>query len=160
MAAVDISRLTPVSELAGEDAEETGELQQLAAQATDFLAGFRWCGGVKEQYEGLSVAGVVGIFLVRIIPLTQEADEWLWVIVGDVPPAYLVTDEAPTPAEALSAYIEEMSAWATAAEKGDSLDELIPVNIDPSPEAAKLLRSRLDFLQAKVLPLWSAEPNP
>jgi hypothetical protein len=74
------------------------------------------------------------------------------VIVGDLPPAYIVTEENPTPAAALEAYIDEMMDWVSAVEQGDSTEELIPVNAPATIEYAKQLRNRLEFLRSTILP--------
>ena len=46
------------------------------------------------------IGGVVAVFLFRIDG-PPEVDPLLWVVVGDLPTAYLVTDDAPSPAIAL-----------------------------------------------------------
>jgi hypothetical protein len=75
------------------------------------------------------------------------------VIVGDLPPAYLVVDDNPTAAEALDAYCSEMEAWVEAAEAGESLDDLIPVNAPPTRSNVEHLKGRLHFLRSKIMPL-------
>ena len=92
------------------------------------------------------------MFFFHIVPAGEEVDECLWAIVGDLPPAYLVTDESRTPFDALRTYITEMRLWVAAAEVGESVDELIPVNMPPTREAALALKRRLDFLESEILP--------
>jgi hypothetical protein len=145
------SRLIPAAELRGEGAEETAACQELVNRASQYLSTHRWCGEIRELHAGLVHAGIIGVFLARIVPLSENVDEWLWVVVGDVPPAYLVTDEAPTPEAALQVYIDEMSSWVRAVERGEAVDDLMPVNVPPSAEAARLLSTRLDFLRRHVL---------
>jgi hypothetical protein len=148
---IDMTTVTPVSAMAGEDAEDTQALKALATKATDFLSSFRWCTSVVESFVGLAVAGVIGVFLFRIRPAEPDVDEWLWVVVGDVPPAYLVVDDAPSPTAALEAYISEMQQWVDAVKAGAPTDELIPVNVPATREFADMLESRLQFLQQRVL---------
>ena len=92
------------------------------------------------------------MFLFRIFPRSQDVDECLWVVVGDVPPAYLVTDESRTPAEALRTYISEMRYWVAAVESGKPVNELIPVNAPANPDTAMALKKRLAFLESEILP--------
>jgi hypothetical protein len=92
------------------------------------------------------------VFFFRIVAAQEGVDECLWVTVGDVPPAYLVTDESRTPAAALQTYIGEMRRWVAAAESGQSVEELIPVNITATREMALALKRRLDFLESQILP--------
>jgi len=72
-----------------------------------------------------------------------------------LPPAYLMTDTSPAPGLALEGYVELMSEWVEAATKGQPVDELIPVNVAPTPDSAKLLQTRLTFLGAEVVSLHS-----
>jgi len=98
------------------------------------------------------VPPVVGVILVRIDPL-ENADPWLWIIVGDVPPAHIHFEVGYTEnvASAVDGYIGAMSDWVTAVDAGESTDRLIPVNADASQEYATMLRSRLDFLDRHIL---------
>jgi hypothetical protein len=95
----------------GEDESETVRLRSMEAQARSFLSSFDWCGEIREFYFGSGVGDVIAIFFARISPSRPDIDEFLWVVVGDIPPAYLVTDDSPMPKEALQSYIEEMRKW-------------------------------------------------
>ncbi len=124
-------------------------------EASQFILSFRWCGAIQESYLGIGIGGVLAVFLFRILPIEAGVDEWLWAIVGDLPPAYLVTDNAPNAACALEGYVEEMARWAQAAKRGKAVADLIPVNVPPTPENAIELRSRLDFIEKEILPQYS-----
>jgi hypothetical protein len=143
----DRGGLTPVEKLVGQTPAETDALRQLAADAEAFLKGFGWCRDVLASYSGIAVPGVVGVFLHHIQPTEAQVDDWLWTVVGDLPPAYLVTDEARTPDEALEAYIGEMRTWVDAVRMGQPTEELIPVNVPPTQEYAAMLDSRLRLLE-------------
>jgi hypothetical protein len=123
----------------------------LERDALVYVQGFAWCRRVRAIYEGLQEPGIIGIFLVQIDPARVGVDEWLWLVVGDVPPAYLVTDDAPTPAAALDTYIVLMDSWVSAVREGRSVDDLIPVNAPPTTEYADMLASRLRILRKTVL---------
>ncbi len=151
MARPDLSQLTPITKLAGDTLDETREMQELARRASEFLGEFRWCRSVRACYAGIAIPGVVGVFLMQIEPAEAGVDEWLWVVVGDLPPAYIITDDAPSPPAALESYIGEMRAWVEAVRLGQPIEELIPVNVPPTPAYATMLDSRLSFLEANVL---------
>ncbi len=136
----------------GDSAADTQLLNEMADEAKAFLSAFEWCARIEESYFGCGVGGVVGVFYFRIVPATGGVDEALWVVVGDVPPAYLVTDESPTPSAALRAYVDQMKEWVSAVEMGQSVEDLIPVNAPATPETARALKSRLDSLEAEILP--------
>lgn len=65
---------------------------------------------------------------------------------------YLVTDESRRPSGALRSYIAEMRQWVRAAESGQPVDELIPVNVPATRDTALALKKRLDFLETEILP--------
>jgi len=159
MSNIDFSKVVPVVELRGDSEHDTELLKQMVREAEIYLSAFDWCESVAESYFGLGVGGVVAVLLFRIVPRGEGVDEWLWVIVGDLPPAYLVTDHNPTPVSALEAYVEEMSAWLAAAEGGRSVDELIPVNVPPTRENAEQLKRRLTFLISKIMPRYTSQDD-
>lgn len=123
----------------------------MARDATAFLTAQRWCKAVQTLELAWANAGVVGVFQATIEPAHTEVDPILWVVVGDIPPAYLVLDEAPTWREALEGYVEEMSRWVEAVRAGSSLDDVIPVDVSPTTAHADMLASRLAFIQDNVL---------
>src|SRR5437763_5201194 len=108
---VDLRKLAPVTKIRGDDRQDTELLKEMLSEAEGYLSGFDWCESIAESYLGIGIGGVVAVFLFRIVPRRNAIDEWLWVVVGDLPPAYLVTDDNPTPRAALEAYVEEMNAW-------------------------------------------------
>ena len=148
---IDRASVVPADQIKGEDEEETGLLLDMFQKARRFVTSFTWCAAVEEEYYGFGVGGVVAVFLFRITRAQPDVDEWLWVVVGDIPPAYLVTDDAPNPACALAGYIREMSRWVHAVRRGRPTSELIPVNARPTNEFADLLDSRLRFLCEHIL---------
>jgi hypothetical protein len=135
------------------------EVAAMAQDATAFLTAQRWCRAVQTLELGWANAGVVGVFQATIEPAQTEVDPILWVVVGDVPPAYLVLDEAPTWREALEGYVEEMARWVDAVRAGAPLDDVIPVDVSPTTAHADMLASRLAFIRERILgvPLDSFE---
>lgn len=148
---IELEKLTPVAMMAGEDAEETDALHAMYHVAEQYLAGFKWSGAVRAGYCGLGIGDIVAVFLFEIEPRSKDVDKFLWVVVGDIPPAYLVIDDAPNGACALKVYLDEMMLWVEAVEKGRPVDDLIPVNAPPTVGNAKALRKRLEFLKKDVL---------
>jgi hypothetical protein len=156
---VDPASVVTVEQFHAENAEEAPLAAALFDQGVHFLQSFDWCLGVRETYVGFALGGVVAILLLRIEPDSPEVDEWLWVVVGDLPPAYLVTDDAPTPADALEGYLEYMEEWVDAVNAGRPREGLMPVltagGAEPIPataEHAEMLASRVGFLRDRVLP--------
>ncbi|HXX21166.1 MAG TPA: hypothetical protein VEJ46_17335 [Candidatus Acidoferrum sp.] len=147
----------PMDQLFGDDAEDTQLLHAMAAYAENYLSSFKWCEAVEARYFGGGVGKIVAVFLFRIRPTRPDIDRWLWVIVGDIPPAYLVTDRAKAPSQALEAYISEMRRWVELARKSRSSPHVIPVNRPATPEEAKELAVRLDALEEMMVPRFRDE---
>ena len=111
---IDYSSVVPLSEMKGDSPHDTELLRSMADEAKIFVQGFDWCKSIQDSFFGFGVGGVVAVFFFHIVPASKEVGDCLWVVVGDVPPAYLVTDEASGPVEALRVYVPEMSKWVAA----------------------------------------------
>jgi hypothetical protein len=150
---LDMRRLVPVDQMTGEDKRETALLTELLRKARDYLTAMPWCRGIRREFYGLGVGGVVGVFLFEILA-KKGVDSPLWVICGDLPSAYLVTEQAPTPTAALRLYCELMSDWIVAVRKGGDLSEVFPVPVAPTKEHAKQLETRIKLLRTKIIPAF------
>lgn len=137
----NITDMVPVADLKNED-----EIA-LARKATEFLIRFRWCRAVRQGFLAFDSSDILGVFLFHIEPCLLGVDEVLWVVVGDVPPAFLVCDAAPDWHCALQCYVREMRRWVQAVRAGSGLDGIIPVNVSPTSEYADMLSNRLSFIQ-------------
>jgi len=150
---VDISKMMSVDSIEGDSVVDTSLLKEMATEAHTFILKQEWCERVDRQYLAYGVGGVVAVFLFQISARSEDADTCLWVIVGDLPPAYIVVDDNPTAVDALDAYCSEMKAWVEAVQSGENVEDLIPVNVPPSLDYAEQLSGRLEFLRSKLLPL-------
>lgn len=144
-------RVASFDEYEWDDADERNRVWRMLEFARAYLVDFEWCSRTIREYVGLAVGDVIAIFLFEIEPAREDVDDWVWVIVGDLPPAYITTDDAPNPAAALDAYIGAMEEWVAAVEDGRPVEGLIPVNAPPTMESAQMLKSRLRFLDEQVL---------
>lgn len=127
------------------------EVRELAQEAEDFLASQPWCKKVTDVRLAWATAGVLGVFQIDLVPASPGVDSTLWVVVGDIPPAYLVTNEAPSWRDALRGYVAEMSRWVHAVRHGLPLDDVIPVEAEPTSEHAEMLASRLAFIETEII---------
>jgi hypothetical protein len=150
--------MTPIQNLS-DDPDEEKCLYRFAQTAKSFLLSRNWCNEIKTGYLAYGVDGVLGVFFFEIIPAKPNVDNQLWVITGDVPPAYLVCDCAPNPSSALNGYIYEMRLWVEAVKSGKPIGNLIPVcyqditnPVPPTAEFADLLERRLEFIEQKIIP--------
>ncbi len=149
-----VSGVIPIDQVLGDGAEDTQLLREMAYKANHYISRFTWCRSIREAYFGDGYGKIVAIFLFRIEPSRPEVDEWLWVVVGDLPSAYLVIDACKTPSQALERYIDAISEWVELAKKGRSSEDVIPVNAPATPESARMLESRLAVLSEKIVPAF------
>lgn len=144
-------KLIRVERYLSADPPDRDDVAGLFREASDFLLSHSWCTEVVEGRIGEAIPGILGLFLVRIVPSRPEVDDQLWVVVGDLPPAYLVCDDCHDAASALQGYLFEMSRWIQAVESGEPISGLIPVNVPPTAEWAAALKRRLQFIEQKIL---------
>jgi hypothetical protein len=137
--------LVPLTELRNVEAVAAAE------RGLAYLRSHRWCGEVTRADVAFAVPGVLTIVLVEFAPTEPGVDSRVWVVGGDLPPAYLGWDPTDTWQDALRGYVEEMRLWTTAAAEGRPLNDLIPVNVAPTPAHAEMLASRLDLLEREML---------
>lgn len=151
-----------VSKLASSNIEESAELLELASEARAFLLAHKWC---KEVREGFFDRGFskVAVFLFQIDP-APPADPEVWVIVGDLPPAYIDTQTCPNGAAALDGYVGAVREWAEAVLSRQGTHGLIPIvkrgslePLQPSADLAQLLLARMDFIDRELLAGWADE---
>ena len=152
---VPVRGVVPITQMVGDDDDEdTRLLRDMAWGAEQYLRKFPWCKDIRELHFGHGYGGIVAVFLFRIEPSHTGVDEWLWVVFGDVPPAYLVIDECNAPSQALEKYVQEVSKWVSLARRGRSSKVVIPVSVPATPENAADVENRLDFICENVLPAF------
>jgi hypothetical protein len=151
---IPVTGVVTVSQMIGDDEDETSRLQKMELRARDYLLSFGWCDSIRNLYFGSGVGDVFAVFFAHIQSSHPEVDEYLWIIVGDLPPAYLVADDCPTPRDALICYLELMREWVALAKEGKASENVIPVNVPATPEWAEVLEGRLNTLEKEIIPMW------
>lgn len=136
------------SEFANPDDKEFGP--EYYERAKKYLASYDFCAGITESHVAMLYPGILAMYLFKIKNKSNFGD-WVWVIVGDIPPAVFSTYVGDKPGMALDAYLGEMDAWVEAVHKGLPVDDLIPVNAPPTKEYADMLLGRLNFIGEKIL---------
>lgn len=154
-----LARVVPLTDPLDDDPVEAEGLRELGEEADHFLAGTPFCRSVRERYFGYGAAGVLGVFLFRIRHRDAEGPEWLWVIVGDLPPAILWSSWMTSPERALEAYVGSMREWTHAVASGAPVEGLIQVDVPATPDWADALRPRLNYIEASLLPECRARPS-
>jgi len=132
--------------------EELKCVLKLQNEAQNYLENFEWCKSVKKSWydKDFSIYDKIGIFLFEIEPLNDTIDDFVWIIVGDLPSVYL-DKSVKTGKESLEIYCDLMQDWADNVKSGKSLMESYPIPTDPTIENAELLITRISFIRRKLL---------
>jgi hypothetical protein len=153
---IPLEGLANLSELQGEDEEDTQLLREQAQTARGYIATLPWCVVVLDGYFAGGVGGVFTIFLFHIVPTRPEIDDWMWVVVGDIPSAYLPLEDAPNPREVFQSYcegIEWWSEWVRSGTEGPP-DDVPPLDVPPTASWADFLEKRAQSLKHIIGPVF------
>jgi hypothetical protein len=156
------SGLTPAGNIVGDDEQDTVLLRKMSEDATRYISSFPWCDGVLNSYFGGGVGGIFAVFLYHIRPYRPNVEPWTWIVVGDIPPAYLPLTDCKSPAEVFRTYIRGMNNWVELARKGrtgTSEQGVPPVNVPATPEWAEKINQKLYGLTLAVQPFFDDESS-
>ena len=157
---IDTLAMTRIELLNSAGLEYTDELVSLFSKATTFLKSKPWCSEILEGWLSRGWGYIIGVFYFHIVPSSAELPDYLWVIVGDLPSAYLDVEYCPDVTAVIEGYIGEMQEWVDRVMSDRPLDEsVIPVNVPPDKIWAGRLQSRLDILRDSVLSECRNEVN-
>jgi hypothetical protein len=155
--AADRSRMLRIEGIERSSLEDPDGLAEMAREAEAFLAAHRWCQSIRQGYLDRGWAGILAVFLFDIEP-APAADASVWVIVGDLPPAYLDLVTCPNGAAAVEGYVGAMQEWVDCVLARQSLEGLIPVyrrgslvEVPPTLEFARALGDRLAVIRDVIL---------
>src|SRR6185437_10260844 len=149
---MDTSNLRRLPLSGGIDPEERAGLQALGDSARSYLRDFSWCPHDFTLYLAYGLPEVIGLFLAEFDAPVGDSDRYLWVVAGDLPEAYFVTDDAQDTRAALLTYCALMQDWIEAVHRRGPMDEVFPVAAEPCDDNADLLQRRLDLLMLNVVP--------
>ena len=125
-------------------------------EAIKYLSGYSWCVNIEDGWIASSFGYILNIFYFQIQPDNLSCkDNYIWVIVGDIPPAYIDIVSAHNAFDALYCYIIIMTEWVENIMNGRSVEECFPVNVPPQKKYAKMLKIRLKMLKEDYLPIIS-----
>jgi len=148
----DLTSVIPIEQMKGDCEEDTKLLQSMFTEATEYLESLKWFPGADAWYFGYGVGGVLAVFLAHLKTPTKTGDTWVWVVVGDIPSAYLdVCCYTKKTSEALQAYCMVMEDWANAVKNNQDTSDKYPVGVAPTQEHASMLRSRINFIRKNII---------
>ncbi len=115
---VPVPGLIPAERMVGDDDEDTALLREMLKEAKNYALSFSWCKSIVSSYFAGGVGKIFAIFLFNISPARPDVDQWMWIVVGDVPPAYLPLEDCNSGVEVFDTYIAGMKRWVKFAREG------------------------------------------
>lgn len=152
-----VPRIVRADQLAGEDEEDTALLREMLENARRYALSFSWCDSIISEYFGGGIGKIMAVFLFNISTKRSDVDPWMWIIVGDIPSAYLPLEDCESPMKVFETYTDGMQRWANLAKdsKTGTADEGIPpVNVPSTPEWAEQIQTRLRLLNELAKPFF------
>lgn len=112
-----------------------------------YLASQKWCGEIYEGWLFTNIGYALCIFLYRIDKLQSSEDNLVWIVVGDIPPAYLDTYNVESTKEVIENYIELVEDWIENAESGNSFEDCFPFKSDTRKNLLRCSKREFNFLK-------------
>lgn len=148
---IDTTNMVDITNISTSEIEYANELYKLANEAIAFLKSHKWCNEILEGKLDRGWGYIMAVFFFTINTNYEGVPNNIWVITGDLPPAYIDTCYNPNGACAIDAYVTEMEQWVDNVLQGKSIKELIPVNAAPTRDNAMMLQDRLNIVKNQIL---------
>lgn len=127
------------------------ELLNAHEEAASNLMGFAWCKSITESHVYLNLGSTLCVFLFEIDNIASRDDNYLWAIVGDLPPMYLDTHGPRTTRQVLEDYVKLAEDWIAQVKMGKSVQNCYPFEAKPTLEMAMSLEKRTSFIKGTLI---------
>ena len=94
----------------------------------------------------------INIFLYEIENEQSSEDNFIWIMVGDLPAIYLDTYSVKTTKQVIENYIDLADDWIHHAESDQSLNDCFPFDTNTSIENINMLKKRIQLLRDNIFP--------
>lgn len=148
---MDKTKYKEVDENSGDSSEDSHLLREMAVKARNYVESIRNFPEISELLFADGVGGILALFLAVLVKEEGALDDYLWIVVGDLPSAYFVVDDAETPKQALEVYCELMEDWISAVLSNQDLQNVFPVKAEPTQANANMLLKRIAFIRNELL---------
>jgi hypothetical protein len=128
------------------------EVVPLIKESKEYLLSHKWCKSINKGWLFINIGYAVNVFLYNIENEQSPEDDFLWVIVGDLPPIFLDTHNVKSTKEAVQMYVDLADDWVDHVESRQSLDECFPFDVTSTSELVGRFKERVRLLQNSILP--------
>ena len=132
------------------ESKEDVETNKLAENGSEYLMSHNWCDSIEDGWLAVSWGYILCVFLFKIKSSVPEVDDYIWIVNGDIPTAYIDIESAKNPQEVLESYIFLMNDWIEEVELGNSTEDCYPIEVPPTKEFATNLKSRINFIEKEI----------
>lgn len=148
---IETHNMLPVEAIEEQKGDGPEGFDSFLRRVEAFMIENQFCQKIRKGWLAFGVPGILGIFYLELIPAQTFIKDELWVIVGDIPPAFIYTDECPNAFAALQKYLNELALWIDAVRKDESVEGLLPVDAPPIPKFADMLAQRVTFIGNEIM---------
>ena len=127
------------------------EVVDVYKTAEKYLLGFDWCKNIKNSALYTNLGETFCVFLFEIDNSASDEDNFLWIVVGDLPSMYLDIHGCKTTKEVIENYVELAEDWIKHVRANKPVDERYPFNVSPTLEMAELLEKRTYFMRNTLI---------
>jgi len=132
--------------------DEIKAILNLYDEAKRYIESFDWCSKTIDCWydKDYSLYDKLAVFLFHIQPINVDVDDYIWIIVGDLPSVYL-DKSIKNGKEALQVYCDLMSEWSDNVKNSRSITDSYPVDANPTIKNADLLDIRISLIKSEIL---------
>jgi len=132
--------------------EYYNEVIKMNERASVYLSGFDWCKQIRCSSLYMNLGSTLCIFLFEIENSASGEDNFLWLMVGDLPSMYLDVYGSKSTKEVLHRYAALAKDWIANVESGLSVDDCYPFDAAATREMADLLKKRVNLIEKSIIP--------
>jgi hypothetical protein len=128
------------------------EVSSLSIEAQRYLMSFQWCKKIINGWLAKDWGYMLCIFYFEIEPAkNSEADNFVWIVVGDIPSAYIDIESAKDELEVLKVYTFLMNEWIRNVKQGKSVEDCFPIGVSPTIKHADMLSRRIAIIESDFI---------
>ena len=144
---IDIRYMDDIEKI-NENIEYFDDIIKLSVEAKNYLNSFDWCRNINRGWLAQEWGYVLCVFYFEITPRPDsKADNFVWIVVGDLPTVYIDIESATNVKEVLESYIFLMQDWIDQVNNGKSIDNCYPIEVKPTKKMAKMLEGRIKIIK-------------